>query len=177
MSLEYTLDKREIIKRILVADQELNKVVRENEKVELILIGASAFLLKDLISRRTNDIDTYTIEDAEVKKILISNDINGDGSSIMTICEDFNERLDKVNLPLKNIDLYILGDYNLIISKLGHRTRPQDFQDIIESKLIYRINFDFLEKLLKEKLFTPTDEGYLWSEFRILKSYKENQAG
>jgi len=108
------------------------------------------------LSRVTYDIDTFNITDQKVRKILAEFNISDIGARVMTVCENFDHRLEKVNLPLKHIDLFVLSDYDMIISKLGS-TRPKDICDIIDSGLIFRIDFNRLEKIIREEVWEILD--------------------
>lgn len=163
------LDKEAILNRLFVVDEELKEILDKEEKIDLIIIGASAFLLKDYISRTTTDIDVFKIKQENAKKLLVEYDINDFGGSVMTFCDDFEERLEKINMDLDKINLYILSDYDLVISKLGSKTRPKDWYDLINSDIIYKIDFDELERILKENLCACIDEEYLWNDFNRLK--------
>ncbi|HBF77170.1 MULTISPECIES: DUF6036 family nucleotidyltransferase [Clostridium] len=161
--------RKEIIDLILLADKRLKQELDPDEKVELILVGGSALLIKGIINRATLDIDTYLINDNKIRNILKEYNINDDAGRVMTICSDFDDRLEKINLPLEKINLYTLSDYDLIISKIGSQ-RPKDFEDISNPKLLEKINFDKLEELLKEAILdNPINERRAWSDFRLIK--------
>lgn len=76
-----------------------------------------------------------------------------------------------MNIDLNSLDVYVLGNYDLIISKIG-TNRPQDIEDIKESGLIDVIDFDYLEILLATKLSTPVNEERIWNNFRYIKSLR-----
>lgn len=161
--------RKEIINLILLADERLKQELNSDEKIELILVGGSALLIKGIISRATLDIDTYLINDKNIRNILNEYNINDDAGRVMTICSDFEKRLEKINLPLEKINLYILSDYDLIISKIGSQ-RPKDFEDISNPKLLKKIDFDKLEDLLKEAIIdNPINEQRVWSDYELLK--------
>jgi hypothetical protein len=164
--------RREDIADILFeVDQRLKDILQNDLTIDLIIIGSGAFLLKGLLTRVTYDIDTFTINDNKVRLILEEYNINDAGSRIMTICENYDKRVEKVNLPLEKINLFVLSDLDLVISKLGS-TRPKDIQDIIESGLINKIDFDTLENIIKEELASPVNPQRLWGDYNYLKSLR-----
>lgn len=124
------------------------------------------------MSRVTYDIDTFNITDQKVRKILAEFNISDIGARVMTVCENFDHRLEKVNLPLKHIDLFVLSDYDMIISKLGS-TRPKDICDIIDSGLIFRIDFNRLEKIIREELASVGDPRRIWGDIEYLKMLRD----
>ena len=171
MSWKRTLDRAAIIEKLFIVDALLLEVLSTGERVELIIFGSSAFSLKGLITRHTADIDTYTIKNERVRTILENYDFNDRGSNIVNLCEDFEDRLERLNIDLTCLDVYVLGNYDLIVSKIG-TNRPQDIEDIKESGLIDATDFDFLEILLATRLSTPVNEERIWNDFRYIKSLR-----
>lgn len=165
-------DKKAIAAIMFEVDEQLGKILPNGIKTQLIIIGASAFVLKGLLTRVTFDIDTLNIIDKKVRDILAVYNICDRGGRIMTICENYDNRLEKVNLPLHHIDLYVLSDYDLIISKLGS-TRPKDIGDIIDSGLIFRIDFDRLAEIVRNELASVGDTRRIWSDIEYLKILRE----
>lgn len=112
--------------------------------------------------------------------------LNGfDKKAIAAILFEVDEELGKIilkgmktriilNLPLENIDLFVLSDYDLIISKLGS-ARPKDIHDIIESGLIFKIDFDRLEEIIKEELASVGDPKRLWGDIEYLRMLRNEK--
>ncbi len=167
-------DKKAIAEILFEVDEELGKIIPKGMKTRLILIGSSAFILKDLLTRATYDIDTFNITDKKVRDVLARYNISDIGARIMTVCENYDHRLEKVNLPLGNIELFVLSDYDLIISKLGS-ARPKDIHDIIESGLIFKIDFDRLEEIIREELASVGDPKRLWGDIEYLKMLRNEK--
>ena len=78
---------------------------------------------------------------------------------------------DRCRTPTYQLIVYVLGNYDLIVSKIG-TNRPQDIEDIKESGLIDATDFDFLEILLATRLSTPVNEERIWNDFRYIKSLR-----
>ncbi|WP_028309565.1 DUF6036 family nucleotidyltransferase [Desulfitibacter alkalitolerans] len=166
------LELKDIIERIIIADTELEEVLQKNERIKLTILGSSAFIIKKYLNRTTRDIDVYITADKRIKEILDNNAINDRCMPIINICEGFEKRVNKVNLNLKHIEVFVLGDYDLLISKIG-TGRPKDLDDIVQSGLIEKIDFNKLESIIKEELATAVNEQRLWSDVNYLKSIKK----
>jgi hypothetical protein len=161
-----------LFRKFRQVDKKLGSIIPKGTKIQLIIIGSGSFILKGLLSRVTYDIDTYNISDKKVRHVLAEYNISDMGARVMTICENFDRRLEKVNLPLENIDLFVLSNYDMIISKLGS-TRPKDILDIIDSGLIFIIDFDRLEEIIKEELASIGDTRRIWSDIEYLKMLRD----
>jgi hypothetical protein len=167
-------DKKAIAAIMFEVDKKLGKIVPKGLKTRIIIIGSGAYILKDLLLRLTYDIDTYIITDNNVRELLAEYNISDMGGRIMTVCENFDQRLETVNLPLNNIDLYVLSDYDMIISKLGS-ARPKDLQDIIDSGLIYKIDFSRLEEIIRDELVSMGDPRRISNDIEYLKRMRDEE--
>jgi len=165
-------DAKAIAAIMFEVDEELGKILSKGTKTQLIIIGSGAFILKGLLSRVTYDIDTFNVTDQKVRNILAEFNISDMGARVMTVRENFDRRLERVNLPLEHIDLFVLSDYDMIISKLGS-ARPKDIRDIIDSGLIFRIDFDKLEEIIREELASVGDPRRIWDDIEYLKMLRD----
>lgn len=158
----------EILQRLIAADEGLSQILDNDKKISLILIGGSAMIIKGLLSRVTLDIDTYTITESNAKKFLEDFDINDRAASIMNICDDFEQRLEKVTIDFNHLEVYILGNEDIIISKLG-TGRPKDIADLVNSKIYEKVDLEFVGELIRSNCFIG---DRVWKDYEYLKSFK-----
>ncbi|HQA58737.1 MAG TPA: DUF6036 family nucleotidyltransferase [Acetivibrio sp.] len=153
----YSIDelRRNILERLIHLDIELAEKYKNNKKVfKLIIVGSSAIALKHNLLRITDDIDSLHIEE-ELWEFLRKNyevyRINDRCKGIILLHPDYEERLVKIKIDYKFnfLDIYLLSDYDLIITKFG-RGYPQDLKDIKESGILKNIDIHKLHKLANE---------------------------
>jgi hypothetical protein len=171
------LDKEEILKRLVLLDKKLIKEKEECEnRFEIILVGGAAFMLKYDLNRYTEDIDSLKlktklkqfISDQGYKKFRIND--RCERASILKN-PDFRDRLEKIEFDydFKFLDIYVMGKYDLIISKIGRGTNT-DFDDIVESKILEGINKKRLDKLMEEAIkyvpIRPDKVRSVWESFK-----------
>ena len=101
------LELKDIIERIVIADTELEEILQKNERIKLTIVGSSAFIIKKYLNRTTRDIDVYITADKRIKEILDNNAINDRCMPIINICEGFEKRVNKINLNLKHIEVFV----------------------------------------------------------------------
>lgn len=166
------LDQKAILRILLEINQRLNSVLADGERLELILVGSAPLILKGILDRVTRDVDMYLERDSKIREVLKGFPVDENAKNVIHICEDFDERLVDMALPLKNISLKMLGPYDIVISKMATR-RKKDLDDLVFSGILKDIDFDILETLLKEKLASVVNERLLWYDFNFLKKGKD----
>ncbi|MCK8816286.1 DUF6036 family nucleotidyltransferase [Natroniella sulfidigena] len=123
----------------------------------------------------TQDIDTLKM-DRELRNYL-SNfkfdlfGINDDCNGVIMLHPDYEERLEKlvIDYDFKFLDIFILGDYDLIITKIG-RGRSRDFEDVAQSGILESINKNKLDKLMRETISFQIGQGRIQSQWEAFKN-------
>ncbi len=96
--------------------------------------------------------------------------INDRCAGIIMLHPDYENRLEKINIDynFKFLNVFVLGDYDLIITKIGRGT-PKDFEDIAQSGVLNSIDKIKLDKLMQEAISFQVGQeriqGY-WQTFK-----------
>jgi hypothetical protein len=152
---------------LIIADEDITEILKPGEKIVLHIAGASAFIFKGYLERATQDIDTYNRQENEIEEFLERYDISSSCNGIMNICDNYISRLERLNLPLRNIDAYLLSDYDMIIAKMC-TTRSKDFWDIINSGILDYIDIEEPKNIIKEDYCGLVDIEKMLNELEIL---------
>lgn len=92
--------------------------------------------------------------------------------------EDFEKRMEKLNVEFFHIEVYVASAYDLIISKLFSTRGDKDAIDLIRSDLLDQVDEDVLRELWEElKSYALFHHRYndLDDIIRMRKEYKESQ--
>ncbi len=149
------LARKDIVKRLIHLDKQLTaKYKNKKRKFDLIIVGGAALMLKYKLERYTDDIDSLKLEE-ELNKYLRENydifRINDRANGVILINPDYKKRLKKLQIDysFNVLEIFVLNDYDLIISKIG-RGYQKDVDDIISSGVLDNIDIEKLEKLMIE---------------------------
>lgn len=154
MSQGYIIESREdVLRRLLILDERIGQM-NLLDKVQLVIFGGAAFLLRCSF-RPTSDIDVYMLQEkryTNIEKILNEVDINTDIQRILEMPpkEDFVERMDKLEISFESIEVYVASAYDLIISKLFSTRGDKDANDLIRSDLLDQVDLDELRNIWVE---------------------------
>ena len=82
--------------------------------------------------------------------------------AIATVPDDYEERLIKIDSPLKKIQLSVMEPHDIILSKLG-RDAPKDIQDVEYLAKVANLDTDLLharyEKELRHNIIGPLERA------------------
>ena len=146
------LGKDEIIKNLLLLDEEITLTFENDDRYNIIIVGGSALVLIDKISRATMDIDAISCSD-ELKPFMERYNINNNVIAYRNnFPDDYIERCVKLNVPTKKISIYTASLEDIVISKL-FSVRPQDKEDICNPKIIAALDWDLLDKIVNSDDF------------------------
>lgn len=163
--------KKELLDRLAKA----NEILKQRDlHLELVVVGGSAFVLKELIPRATYDIDSLAFVDEEVQSILRKTiDVNSRVLTFEATFGDWREDLEKVeNCNFSNIGLLTISTERLIASRCFSLRRPED---AIESLKLFKMNKSKFEEILveiknySEPIYT---KEFLQNEELIIEIYK-----
>lgn len=146
------LGKDEIIKNLLLLDEEISLVFDNDDHYNIVIVGGSALVLIDKISRATMDIDTISCSD-ELKPYMERYNINNNVIAYKNnFPDDYIDRCVKLDVPTKKISIYTASLEDIVISKL-FSTRPQDTMDIHDPRIVDALDWDLLDKIVNSDDF------------------------
>ena len=128
---------------------------------ECVIVGGSALLIKNIITRGTLDVDVLEVS-KEVEELFAGFDFNTRVKTVLD-CFPYNyaDRLELVNMETKCIRYYTPSIEDLIVSKL-YAYRGKDIEDLEKIKKSNKYNQILLDKIVKEaKLSAITERRYL----------------
>ena len=148
------MNRNELFEKLKKADEEAFMVCDNHSKIDVVIGGGSVLMINDLLpTRQTLDIDTIGNPyggHPELKEIFEKYEINPRMNAFLfSLADNWESRLTKVNMETKILDYYTLSLEDLVISKLNSH-RPRDFNDIIEKKVIDKINWELLQKIIDD---------------------------
>ncbi len=171
-----SFSKDDLIAFLKSIDDEL----RLDKPCTIYLMGGSALLLYYGSPRSTIDIDL--ISTAEAKNIRaiagrnskLSKEHNGlyvdvPADGMYLISPDFAEEACELKESFKNIRVYVLDPYTLILSKIS-RLENKDFQDIEFLFSTQKLSLRILEKRYKEAITTFSEEIDAY-HFELVKKF------
>lgn len=143
MSYNQMLGRDEIINNLLMLDEEISLTFSNDAHYNIIIVGGSALVLIEKISRATMDIDTIECS-KELQPYMEHYGINNRVLAYQNNFScDYMERCIKLDIPTKKLDIYTASLEDIVIAKL-FSTREQDAQDIRSPKVIESLNWDIL---------------------------------
>lgn len=152
MAHSQMLGKDEIIKRLLLLDEEISLVFDNDDHYNIVIVGGSALVLIDKISRATSDIDTISCSE-ELKPYMKRYNINNNVVAYMcNFPDDYIDRCVKLDVPARRISIYTASLEDIVISKL-FSPRPQDAADIRNPKIVAALDWDLLDKIVNSDDF------------------------
>ena len=136
----------DLIERLKRVDEEADLRFDDDRRFHMIIVGGSALILLETISRATQDIDVLDAS-KEIRGLLEKYDIN---CNVQTYINNFpfnyEDRLVKLPIESRKIDFFCASLEDIVIAKL-HSARETDRQDIINPNVINAIDWDLLERL------------------------------
>lgn len=146
--MEYGRERLE--KLLLTIDEEATLSLGERgRRYPVVIVGGSAFLLRDLTSRpATHDVDVLSCH-AALRDVLANYAaVNGAVSAYADhIPYNFEDRLVSLDLPTKTIDFLTPSIEVLAVMKL-YGWRPNDQQDLESPAMLDKIDWEKLDHLV-----------------------------
>lgn len=138
--------KQEVKENLLMADEYMGHMFPDIKKLNLTITGGSSFLLKGFSNKFTLDIDCITELEPTVADFLESFAINNHAVEVTKLPSGYEERLVKCELKLNVLEIYLLSNEDLILSKIG-RCSTDDIADILNTNILERIDLSTLIQL------------------------------
>ena len=146
------MDRDRLTENLVSLDEEAYLLFSDEEghihhRFEVIVVGSSSLLLKELITRATNDTDILRAPN-QLAPLLAKYNMSL-GVAAYSDCFPYNyeDRLESLPIQGKIIDYYSPSVEDLIVSKLyrNEKTDLEDFQRILEST---SLDWELLERLV-----------------------------
>ena len=137
--------KDELFKRLIRLDEDADLMFDDDKRFSMVIVGGSALILLEVISRATSDIDALYVS-SEIIELLERYDIN---SAVSTFINNFPynyyDRLVELHKGRK-IDFYSASLEDIVIAKL-YSGRDKDRQDITSKNVLEKLDWAILEEL------------------------------
>ncbi|MCF0121431.1 MAG: hypothetical protein HUJ65_07310 [Oscillospiraceae bacterium] len=138
--------REDLLDRLSRLDEDADLLFDDDRRFRMVIVGGSALILLEIITRATHDIDALDVS-PEIVNLLEKYDINTRVSAfINNFPYNYEERLVPVRLNGRRIDFYTASLEDIVIAKL-YSGRATDVQDIIDPRVLREIDWDRLEAL------------------------------
>ena len=150
----------ELIERLKRLDEDAALLSENYENLKLVIVGGSALILMNYITRATHDIDVVYCS-PELRELMEKYNINDRVQAyINNFPYNFEDRFVRMNIETKVIEYYTASLEDIVIAKLCSHRRT-DREDILQPFVIDNVNWDKLEKLSEElKMSILNDSNY-----------------
>ena len=138
--------KTDLLKRLERLDEEVDLLFDDDRRFNMVIVGGSALILLETITRATLDIDALDVS-REIIPLLEKYDINTHvGTFINNFPYNYYDRIVPMGMQGKRIVFYTASLEDIIIAKL-YSGRATDMQDIIDPRVLAVIDWERLEHL------------------------------
>lgn len=164
MSTKMTRD--DVLMRLERLDEDASLLFDDDSRFNMVIVGGSALILLETITRATRDIDVLDVS-KEIVSLLEKYDINTRVTAYMNNFPfNYADRLIPVRLNGRRIDFYTASLEDVVIAKLCS-ARDTDMQDITDPKVIQEIDWDLLRHLAtsEEELRASVLNEFNYQEF------------
>ncbi len=138
--------KSDLLERLARLDEDADLLFDDDRRFRMVIVGGSALILLEAITRATHDIDALDAS-PEIVSLLERYDINMRVSTfINNFPYNYDERLIPIRLNGRRIDFYTASLEDIVIAKL-YSARATDMQDIVDPQVLKAIDWERLEYL------------------------------
>lgn len=142
--------RSELLERLIRLDEDAALLFDDERRFRLVIVGGSALILLEAITRATHDIDALDVS-LELRELLDKYDINCRVQAyINNFPYNYEDRLRKIPIEGQKIDFYTASLEDIVIAKL-FSYRDTDRQDLIDEKVIQAIDWKKLDVLAKDE--------------------------
>ena len=140
--------REELIERLKRLDEDAYLMYPGEERFRIVIVGGSALILLEVISRSTLDIDAISVS-REIRGLIDRYDINCEVQTyINNFPYNYEDRLKPLPIQGKKIDYYTASLEDIVIAKL-FSYRDTDRQDIIRDTVIKALDWHLLDRIVK----------------------------
>ena len=153
----------DLLERLDRLDEDAYLLYPGEERFRLVIVGGSALILLEVISRSTLDFDAIHAS-REIRGLLERYDINCDVQTyINNFPYNYEDRIKPLPLQGKKIDFFTASLEDIVIAKL-FSNRDTDRQDIIKDTVLNALDWDLLDQIARSdeevKLNALNDRNY-----------------
>lgn len=170
------MDKKELIEKLLLIDEESSYVLPVGERVDVTIVGGSSLILHGCLVRATMDIDVIDTYYPILNPIMEKHDMNCRSNAFCDcIAENYFQRLTKLELETKVINYFLMSLEDMVIMKL-FSDRKKDLDDIMAPEVLNKLDWDLLDQIIEsgEADNTFNERKYKWF-LEKYKVYKEER--
>ncbi|AJD93588.1 hypothetical protein JMA_42710 (plasmid) [Jeotgalibacillus malaysiensis] len=157
--------KQEVMENLQMVDEYMPAMFPELKKLSFVVTGGASFLLKGYTNKVTLDIDSITEMDESVLSFLESFSINNAASEVTPLSSSYTERLTKIRGGFGVLDVSVLGNEDLVASKIG-RLSEDDLRDIEDTGIMEDVDFSLLTAICEEISEKIPGYGHKWNYFK-----------
>ena len=159
----FEMSRDELIERLTRLDEDASLLFNDDRRFHMVIVGGSALILLDVISRATHDIDALNVS-SDIRGLLERYDIN---CRVMTYINNFPYNYEDRLIPLpiqgQKIDFYTASLEDIVIAKL-FSNRGTDHMDLESPEVIAALDWDKLARLANDdnevKINALNDRNY-----------------
>jgi len=138
----------DLMERLRRLDEDAYLLYPGEERFRLVIVGGSALILLEVISRSTLDIDAIHASQ-EIRGLLERYDINCDVQTyINNFPYNYEDRIKHLPIQGKKIDFFTASLEDIVIAKL-FSYRDTDRQDIVRDSVIKALDWDLLDQIAR----------------------------
>ena len=142
--------KDELVERLYRLDEDADLMFDDDRKFEMIVVGGSALILLNSISRATHDIDAINVP-RDLIDLLDKYDINTQAETyINNFPYNFETRLVPIEMETRKIRFYTASLEDIVIAKLCS-VRDTDRSDLVEETILRTLNWELLDYLATDE--------------------------
>ena len=166
------MERNEVLEKLKELDKKVYRLYGDKQRISMVIVGGSAFLLGSYFLRSTLDIDLYGMPHIS-QSLLDEFDMNTNVNAY-SMMEPYNyqDRLVKIDIDTKVIDYYRFSLEDLVVMKLASN-RGRDVKDIIEPDVLSSINWELLEKIVYEECDNSFNDVAYKELIRKFEEYKK----
>lgn len=142
--------REDLLERLDRLDEDASLMFDGNERFHLVVVGGSALILLERITRATHDVDAISVS-REILELLEKYDINCRVQAYSSnFPYNYEDRLVPLHIGGRKIDFYTASLEDIVIAKL-YSARATDIRDVESEKVVEAIDWKLLEKLAIEE--------------------------
>ena len=167
--------KEDLLERLARLDEDVDLLFDDDREFKMVIVGGSALILLETITRATLDIDALDVS-PEIVGLLEKYDINTRvGTFINNFPYNYDERLVPIPMNSRRVKFFTASLEDIVIAKL-YSGRATDIQDIIDPNVLAAIDWAKLDYLATDEFEAKASalNPYRYQEFLdSYKTYKE----
>lgn len=138
--------REDLLERLDRLDEDASLIFDGDERFHLVIVGGSALILLERISRATHDVDAISAS-REILELLEKYDINCRAQTyINNFPYNYEDRLVPLHIGGRKIDFFTASLEDIVIAKL-YSARATDKMDVENDKVVEAVDWKLLEKL------------------------------